>query len=158
VWQAAGGAASVLSVAIALAAWLWPRGADDPGGIPTFERTIATIQDVREFDEFIIEHSQQRARVSVTFPVRELIGDVDDDGPERSFVLGNHGCDPGLEECGDRFSYRLLGMREDDIENVFGWGGAETGNFLRGSYFIGGFGMQMGIQWRAMQVVRSPAP
>jgi hypothetical protein len=142
-----------LGVVIALVAWLYPRSTS----LPSFEGAVSSPDEVAEFDEFITENVGERVRITATFPNISTVHAERVEGPERTFVLGGIRCKPLRQICEHRFWYRVLRMREDDLETVFGWGGGQMGYFLRGTYFVAGSGTQNGIQWRAIQAVRDAA-
>jgi len=141
----------VISTVIGIAAW--------PKATPEFKGDVGSTDEIAEFDKFITEHTHERVRVSVTFPNQATIQTTRDEGSVRTFVLGDLACKPARESCEKRYWYRVLRMRSDDRETVFGWGdlGGDAGNgwFLRGTYFVSGSGTGTGgTQWRAIQAVR----
>lgn len=149
---ALGIAIALVGVVIGLAAWLWPRSAEGP---PTFESDLGSTQDVASFDKFVREHDNERVRLSLRIS-SDVVGEADDSGKERGFVLGNIACDPSREACLDRYHYRLVNLRRSDLETTFGWGGPEQGYVLRGTYFVAGHGIGTGgIVWRTLQAVSS---
>jgi hypothetical protein len=129
-------------------------------GYPEFNGALGSVDEIEEFDQFIREHEGERVRVSVTFPNRGTFRTDDEKGSTRSFLLGDVACEPfETTFCEHRYWYRILGVRSNDYETVFGWGSvgdAGNGYFLRGIYVVAGWGTGTGgIQWRALQAKHS---
>jgi hypothetical protein len=155
---------ALLAVLGALAALVaWPRheasstpqatAAPATGKAAEFARRVDDLDDARDFDMFVADHVGDRIRLDVMFATASgVIGDVDADGPDRSFVLGDHQCDPTAGTDCNATSYQLSALGEERAADRFGPADDQGAGYqLRGTYLVTGSGVRAGLYWASLQ-------